>query len=160
VTGKKKGLKDSDGMSKLPFLFSQMKNLRVFTGTVTMLAWFVISNHCMLDAAISPTVEAVSPDDCCPMHASMPGHPAKPKEDRGLQLCCKNLPATALKSSQHLFFFVASFLASYFDQDPIFAPGRDERPLLCLGTGPPGAFSFSELVLQRSLRAHAPPTVA
>jgi len=29
--------------------------------------------------------------------------------------------------------------------------------LLLLDTGPPGAFSFAELILQRSLLAHAPP---
>jgi hypothetical protein len=33
---------------------------------------------------------------------------------------------------------------------------RAAAPLL-LDTGPPGAFSFAELILQRSLLAHAPP---
>jgi hypothetical protein len=31
--------------------------------------------------------------------------------------------------------------------------------LLLLDTGPPGAFSFAELILQQSLLAHAPPFV-
>jgi hypothetical protein len=33
-------------------------------------------------------------------------------------------------------------------------------PLLCLDTGPPESSSFAELVLQRSLLAHAPPSFA
>ena len=36
---------------------------------------------------------------------------------------------------------------------------RAVAPLL-LDTGPPGAFSFAELILQRSLLAHAPPSRA
>jgi hypothetical protein len=35
---------------------------------------------------------------------------------------------------------------------------RPVEPLL-LDTGPPGAFSFAELILQSSLLAHAPPFV-
>jgi hypothetical protein len=35
---------------------------------------------------------------------------------------------------------------------------RAVEPLF-LDTGPPGAFSFAELILQQSLRAHAPPFV-
>jgi hypothetical protein len=38
-------------------------------------------------------------------------------------------------------------------------PSRAVAPLL-LDTGPPGAFSFAELILQQSLLAHAPPFVA
>jgi hypothetical protein len=36
---------------------------------------------------------------------------------------------------------------------------RTAAPLL-LDTGPPGARSFAELILQRSLLAHAPPILA
>jgi hypothetical protein len=36
---------------------------------------------------------------------------------------------------------------------------RSAAPLL-LDTGPPGALSFAELILQRSIFAHAPPFVA
>ena len=36
---------------------------------------------------------------------------------------------------------------------------RVVAPLL-LDTGPPGAFSFAELILQQSLLAHAPPFLA
>jgi hypothetical protein len=35
---------------------------------------------------------------------------------------------------------------------------RAVAPLL-LDTGPPGAFSFAELILQQSLLAHAPPVL-
>jgi hypothetical protein len=137
-----------------------MRNFRVLTGSITMLAWFVISNHCMLDAAISPVTQVMAQKECCPMHTSQPSAPAKPKEPGGLQLCCKNLPAMAVKSLQVRAHVVAPLLGTFPEPDRVVAPGQDEQPLLCLDTGPPGAFSFSELVLQRSLLAHAPPSVA
>jgi hypothetical protein len=137
-----------------------MRNVHALTASIALLAWFILSNHCMLDAAISPSLETVAQDTCCPMHASKPSSPDKPKEPGGMLLCCKNLPATILKSSQSLAIFIAPFFAIFYSQDRILPPGWSERPLLCLDTGPPGAFSFSELVLQRSLPAHAPPSVA
>ena len=41
----------------------------------------------------------------------------------------------------------------------IFTPETQLRPLE-LDTGPPGAGSFAETVLQRSILAHAPPSLA
>jgi hypothetical protein len=136
-----------------------MRNARLLIGTLTMLAWFVISNHCMLDAAVSTpaTAPVEKQDDCCRMHASKPTAPAQPKEQQGLQICCKNLPATALKPLQPFASLATPFPIVLSDPHDLFEGSRDELPSLCLDTGPPEAFSFSELVLQRSLRAHAPP---
>ncbi|MEP7014609.1 MAG: hypothetical protein ABI925_04140 [Verrucomicrobiota bacterium] len=39
-------------------------------------------------------------------------------------------------------------------------PVRHNVAPLLLGTGPPGAHSFAELTLQRSILAHAPPVSA
>ena len=137
-----------------------MRNFRVLTGSITLLAWFVISNHCMLDAATSAVPQVAAQNECCPMHATQTGAPAQPKEQNAPQLCCKNLPATALKPLPSLALFIAPLLGTFFEPDRVVAPGRDDQPLLCLDTGPPGAFSFSELVLQQSLLTHAPPSFA
>jgi len=139
-----------------------MRNLRTLTGTLTILAWFLISNHCILDAVMSaPAPEsAVAPDECCPMHASKTPAPVQPKKQNDARVCCKNLPAPALKKTQLLASFVAPLLAVVSDRHDIIESKRDERPSLCLDTGPPKTFSFSELVLQRSLLAHAPPSIA
>ena len=132
------------------------------TGAITVLAWFLISNHCLLDTAVSATAPAspIAQDECCPMHVSKTPAPAQPKKKDDLQVCCKNLPATALKKAQSLAPFIARLLAILFDRHDLFECKRDETLSLCLDTGPPKAFSFSELVLQRSLLAHAPPSIA
>jgi hypothetical protein len=138
-----------------------MRSARLLIGGVTLLAWFAISNHCVIDAAMSaPTAAPVHHDDCCPMHANKPAAPAQPKKQGDGQVCCKNLPATALKGSQPLASFIAPLLTILFDRHDLFQGARDELPSLCLDTGPPNALSFSELVLQQSLRAHAPPSIA
>jgi hypothetical protein len=139
-----------------------MKRLPLWTGALTILAWFLISNHCILDAVISaPTpASAVAQDECCPMHTSKTPAPAQPKKQGDGRVCCKNLPATALKKTQLLASFVAPLLAIASDRHDIFEGKRDESLSLCLDTGPPKAFSFSELVLQRSLLVHAPPSIA
>src|SRR5450432_1245832 len=139
-----------------------MKRLSLLTGAITILAWFLISNHCILDAAMSaPAPEsAIVQDDCCPMHASKTPAPAQPKKQNDAQVCCKNLPAPQLKNTQPLASFVAPLLAVVSERHDILESKRDERPSLCFDTGPPKAFSFSELVLQRSLLVHAPPSIA
>ncbi len=115
----------------------------------------------MLDAAFSAPAAAPVDDqeDCCRMHGSKPVAPAQPKEQQTLQVCCKNLPATALKPLQPLPFLVTPVLGLLSDPHDLFEGTREEFSSLCLDTGPPQAFSFSELVLQRSLLAHAPPVL-
>jgi len=139
-----------------------MRNLRTLTAAITILAWFLISNHCILvnGLAASAPASVTAPDDCCPMHASKTTAPAQPKKQNDAQVCCKNLPATALKGSQPLASFVGPLLTILFDRHDLLQGARDELPALCLDTGPPNALSFSELVLQRSLRVHAPPSIA
>ena len=49
-------------------------------------------------------------------------------------------------------------LKKYFPNAALPEISRPSSLLLALDTGPPGALSFSESVLQRSLLAHAPPS--
>jgi hypothetical protein len=117
---------------------------------VAICSWFAISNHCVF--ASLATNDTASHE--CPFHS-------KPKEKppAGAQ-CCKILRA------------VASVPAKGWARDDTNLSDADayrrERALtiaysqttvvpLSLDTGPPGARSFAELILQRSLFAHAPP---
>ena len=137
------------------------KRLPLLTGAITVLAWFLISNHCILDAAFSMPVPAtaIAQDECCPMHAANPPTQKEPRKEDA-PVCCKNLPATALKTTRPVVSFVPPLLAILFDRHDIFGCKRGEGLSLCLDTGPPKAFSFAELVLRRSLPVHAPPSLA
>jgi hypothetical protein len=121
---------------------------------IAICSWFAISNHCAF-AALATKTEAASHG--CPFHS-------KPKEkpSAGAQ-CCKILRA------------VASVPAKSWARDDTKLSDADgcraERALtvaysqttpvpLSLDTGPPGMRSFAELILQRSLLAHAPPLLA
>jgi hypothetical protein len=122
---------------------------------IAICAWFAISNHCVV-AALA-TNDTASRE--CPFH-SKPTKQEKPST--GAQ-CCKILRA------------VASVPAKGWARDDTNLSDSDgyggERALaiaylqtalvpLSLDTGPPGVRSFAELILQRSLLAHAPPVPA
>jgi hypothetical protein len=126
-------------------------------GAIVMVAicsWFAISNHCAF-AALATKTDSEQTE--CPFHS-------KPKEkpSTGAQ-CCKVLRA------------VASAPAKSWARDDTKLSGADgycgEGVLtiayshttvapLSFDTGPPGVRSFAELILQRSLLAHAPPSLA
>jgi hypothetical protein len=122
---------------------------------VAICSWFAISNHCAFAALATKTDAAPA----CPFHSK----PAKQeKQSTGAQ-CCKVLRA------------VASVPAKGWARDDTKLSDSDgyqgERALvsaswqttlvpLSLDTGPPGVRSFAELILQRSLLAHAPPSLA
>src|SRR4051794_34648932 len=129
--------------------------VRVLTGTIAGLSWLLISNHCTIVSAS----EAVKPaEDVCPMHASAPLERKAPAKQVGDQLCCKNLHATAAKVSlERVLPLHAPLLVVFSDPAPSQSELAETSPPLCLDTGPPLSLSFSELVLQRSLLAHAPP---
>jgi len=122
---------------------------------IAICSWISISNHCAFAAMAT---KSDSTPAACPFHSK----PEKQKEQPSQVQCCKTLRAvvpTIAKSwtrsdsdfSDIHFPFEDCRLLGYF-RDPL-------APLL-LDTGPPGAHSFAELILQQSLFAHAPPTVA
>jgi hypothetical protein len=132
----------------------QGKIVRIFTVFLTISAWLAISNHCALG-----TMARVEkpPDNQCPFH-SKHSTPAKPKRSNDSP-CCKILRAVAPIGIQ-------DFAAKMFAVDRIdFAAAliatapRIVIPTSALDTGPPGANSFAELILQRSILAHAPPVI-
>lgn len=127
--------------------------LRSLVIATALLAWLAVSNHCAL-AALSAT-PPVSAD--CPMHPQ----PTQQKGDSGL-VCCKILRAPvapamvkAAAPVQLPNLFLGDLWSALPLRDALAPPVR----ILAYDTGPPGLGSYAELVLQRSLRAHAPPSL-
>ena len=124
---------------------------------VLLAAWFVLSNHCAL-AVIGHEVNAAKTTEvhkCCPGKADAGGEPEQP-----MSACCKSLRVLPAD--------VGAKFVKAPDSVPMIAwvwvtlagTVAVERPAAKVAqtTGPPGARSFAEVVLQRSLLSHAPPS--
>ena len=122
---------------------------------ITICSWIAVSNHCAF-AAIATEINKAETE--CPFHSK----PAKQKEQSSQVQCSKILRAVIFSKTKDWARDDAKFCDANF---PVQAcvllaySTRDVAPLL-LDTGPPGAFSFAELILQQSLLAHAPPFLA
>jgi hypothetical protein len=127
---------------------------RIAIVAVSIAAWFSISNHCALGALEGQKAEVA--------HASCHGSPLAPSNTptKGeASPCCKNLRATLPTLAKvptigetSGFNFDACFACpfSFLNEFHVTRPVE-------LDTGPPGALTFAESVLQRSILAHAPP---
>jgi hypothetical protein len=117
-------------------------------------SWIAISNHCAFAAVATKNQPAESE---CPFH-SKPTKPQNPSP--GIQ-CCKILRAVVPTLAKSWARDDAKFsnVDLTVEQFVIFTASHNSEPLL-LNTGPPGARTFAELILQRSLLAHAPPSLA
>ena len=132
--------------------------VRTVITTMTLLGWFVLSNHCAL-GRMAPSAPAKDEHACC--RNDSPSSPVQaPSGGKQGAECCKSvhalipdgIKAGELKPSD---FAVAILLALPAD---VILPVSAET--IAADTGPPDARSFSELVLHRSLRSHAPPLLA
>jgi hypothetical protein len=128
---------------------------RGVTVAVAIFSWVAISNHCAFSALVAQTHATQS---ACPFHSQ----PAKtPPQPAGIQ-CCKILRAVVPTITKGW----ARNDAGVFDADLHFeklafvANSQSATSPLLLDSGPPGARSFAELILQRSVLAHAPPVSA
>jgi hypothetical protein len=129
--------------------------IRCAVVAIAICSWIAVSNHCAF-AAVASEIGKEQAD--CPFHSK----PAKQKEQSSHVQCCKVLRAVVFAKTNDWARDDAKFCnASFPVQAGMFFAysSRAVTPLL-LDTGPPGAFSFAELILQRSLLAHAPPFVA
>jgi hypothetical protein len=118
-------------------------------------SWIAASNHCAFAAIATESDNAQTE---CPFHSK----PAKQKGKSSQVQCCKILRAVVFSKGKTWARDDAKFGAANFPVQAcafVVYPSRAVAPLL-LDTGPPGIFSFAELILQRSLLAHAPPFVA
>lgn len=120
---------------------------------VAICSWFAISNHCAF-AALATKMDSVQTG--CPFHSK-----PKEKQSTGAQ-CCKILRATVPVVTKNWNPDHANFSGVEFCPEE-HTGAEHLRTALApwfLDTGPPDARSFAELILQRSLLAHAPPSLA
>jgi len=123
---------------------------------VAICSWFAISNHCAF-AALATKTHPVQAG--CPFHSK----PAKQEQPSTGAQCCKILRAVAPVATKSWTRDDAKFSEAdhYYDERALItAYSQTTLAPLFLDTGPPDAHSFAELILQRSLLAHAPPVPA
>ena len=128
--------------------------MRAAIVVVAICSWFAISNHCAF-AALATKTDSTG----CPFHSK----PAKQEKQSTQAQCCKILRAVAPVATKSWTRDDAKFSEAdhYYDERALITAYLQTTlaPLL-LDTGPPDAHSFAELILQRSLHAHAPPSLA
>ena len=122
---------------------------------IAICSWIAVSNYCAF-AAVATEIDR--PQTECPFHSK-----SEKQKKRSSQVeCCKVLRAVVFAKTKDWARDDAKFCDANFPVQAamlIVCSRRALAPLL-LDTGPPGAFSFTELILQRSLLAHAPPFIA
>jgi hypothetical protein len=127
-------------------------NTRCAVVLVAICSWFAISNHCAF-AAVATKTDSVQTE--CPFHST----PAKQKQEPSQLQCCKILRAVVFAQTKSW----ARDDAKFSDVDlrveevTLVALLPNVQASWSLDTGPPGVRSFAELILQRSVLAHAPP---
>jgi len=132
------------------------KIIRLAVVLTTMVAWFSISNHCALGGLIAKTNSAVAPMHC---HGNQPAPSKKSSEEE--MPCCKMLRATITSEAKIVEVASQNFLPiQHWIVAELISTAETQLPPLKLDTGPPFAGSFAESVLQRSILAHAPPSLA
>jgi hypothetical protein len=128
---------------------------RILIVLLTMAGWLSISNHCVLGTLVALQQEASA--------ATMHCHEDAPVPEKGgeeIAPCCKVLKAVVaskINVGAGQIYFV---LKEYSTDGLTVAIWQPHTHTLELDTGPPKAVSFSELVLQRSILAHAPPSLS
>ncbi len=122
----------------------------------TFVGWFVLSNHCAL--GIGSRGAAQKAHGCCHNGTSQPVK--EPTDRQGMMGCCKSLHAV-MPDGAKLTDLPPPFMVGAFVAWVLIRDAQPQVVVVPFGdTGPPRAESFSELVLHRSLRAHAPPFLA
>jgi len=130
-------------------------SLRGAIVVVAICSWFAISNHCVFAALATNDTASRQ----CPFHSK----PAKQEKPSTGAQCCKILRAVGSVAAKGWTRDDTNFSDSDgYGGERALAIAYSRAPLVprSLDTGPPGARSFAELILQRSLLAHAPPVPA
>lgn len=127
---------------------------------LTVVAWFFAANHCAVAGLVPPVTEASTGHEHCGGASDMPADKEQPKDCDGLN-CCKSLSAPASFAKKLAGYDKAFFmLKDYVVTEIVFASEQHDASISELDTGPPAAHGFAESVLQRSLLAHAPPSLS
>ena len=132
--------------------FAMKASTRCAVVLIAICSWFAISNHCAFAAVAAKTDSAQTE---CPFHSK----PAKQKPEPAQLQCCKILRAVILAQTKSWARDDAKFsdVGLRVEEFAHLALSHHTQTSLPLDTGPPGARSFAELILHRSLLAHAPP---
>jgi hypothetical protein len=126
---------------------------RLFIVAIMLLSWLVITNHCALGLM---TRGGPAHAHC---HAAKSDHGGNSPGDR-MQECCRAIKASLagqMEFKAHVTQWeLLTCVIIQWVPSPMIKPGQ----AIFLDHGPPRAVSFAEIVLQRSLLSHAPPTLA
>ena len=120
--------------------------------TIAICSWIAISNHCAFAAMATKNDSAQA---TCPFHSN----PTTQKQQSAQVQCCKIVRAIVLAKTKTWARNDAKFSAVDLrvEEFALIALLPCAQASSSLDTGPPDAYSFAELILQRSLFAHAPP---
>ena len=135
---------------------------RLFSATfslVALAAWLLASNHCAL-AAFMPVAEDAVATSHCHSSSETPAPENKERECDGSK-CCKSLSVPSLAFAKDVVHYDASLFmaADYLAFEQRVPRSEHAAPIAEIDTGPPRSDSFAESVLQRSILAHAPPSL-
>jgi hypothetical protein len=127
--------------------------LRVGLLLAVVVSWFAFSNRCALGLLLSSRQAAAVQHHCCDKQDLPKQAPSK-----GSLECCKvfHVVANGEAKAPALESFALLPAATIQGSVLLLIPEDEVRA----DAGPPPVGSFTELVLQRSLRSHAPPFVA
>lgn len=135
---------------------------RLFSATLSLVAlaaWSLASNHCALAGLMPAAKEAVAISHC---HGSS-DEPAPEEKERDCDgsKCCNLLSAPSLAFAKDVVSYDATLFiaADYRAFERCVLGGEHGAPIAEIDTGPPRSDSFAESVLQRSILAHAPPSL-
>ena len=138
-------------LKKIPII----AGLRFATVVVMAMSWLALVNHCELGAATAP--KPAQTHSCCEKNNVGDKAPLNDNQHRSIECCKSGHPAISplanKAASQDLSFSAHSYLIGLV----VFPDASLSAKILELDTGPPFAGSFAEVVLQRSILAHAPP---
>lgn len=129
---------------------------RAAISLLAIAAWLVAANHCVVAGLLPKQPVPSAEQEHCPGHKA----PADEQKsgDCGDASCCKSLSAPIALAKNLVGYDLGIFAAiGYLANECNALVGQHDAPISELDTGPPGADSFAESVLQRSLLAHAPP---
>ena len=129
--------------------------VRIVIVLVMSISWFALANHCELAAAVASLQE--QSHSCCKKDKEANKIPARNVPQNGSK-CCKAAHPVIISASKKPVSPELSFTPHSFFVAAVLFPDVPQLTTIAeLDTGPPFVSSFAEVVLQRSLLAHAPP---
>ena len=130
------------------------RGVRVAIVLVMSLSWFALVNHCELAAAAPP--KPAQAHSCCEEDKGADKAPVNNDHNSSIE-CCKAVHPALAPIGDTISPDLSSGSPAQVPADVVLPDVRPSTDILELDTGPPFVSSFVELVLQRSILAHAPP---